>query len=86
MFTCARFEELFQDLFRLTLDPVAKVLRDSKIDKDVVDVHKIVLISGSASIPRIVKLGFDFFRLDEAGAYAAAIQAAILSGDTSEKT
>jgi len=91
--TRARFEELCQDLFRSTLEPVEKVLRDSKIDK--ANVHDIVLVGGSTRIPRIVKLVSDFFNgkepnksinPDEAVAYGAAVQAAILSGDTSEKT
>ena len=91
--TRARFEELCQDLFRSTLDPVEKVLRDSKIDK--ANVHEIVLVGGSTRIPRITKLVSDFFNgkepnksinPDEVVAYGAAIQAAILSGDTSEKT
>ncbi len=91
--TRARFEELCQDLFRSTLEPVEKVLRDSKIDK--ANVHEIVLVGGSTRIPRIVKLVSDFFNgkepnksinPDEAVAYGAAVQAAILTGDTSEKT
>lgn len=91
--TRARFEELCQDLFRGTLEPVEKVLHDSKIDKG--QVHEIVLVGGSTRIPRIVKLVSDFFNgkepnksinPDEAVAYGAAVQAAILSGDTSEKT
>ena len=91
--TRARFEELCQDLFRSTLEPVEKVLRDSKIDKN--NVNEIVLVGGSTRIPRIVKLVSDFFNgkepnksinPDEAVAYGAAVQAAILSGDTSEKT
>ncbi|KAJ3897725.1 heat shock cognate 70 [Lentinula edodes] len=91
--TRARFEEFCQDLFRSTLDPVEKVLRDSKIDK--ANVHEIVLVGGSTHIPRIVKLVSNFFNgkepnksinPDEAVAYGAAVQAAILSGDTSEKT
>ncbi|KAJ8468711.1 hypothetical protein ONZ51_g9466 [Trametes cubensis] len=57
--TRARFEELCQDLFRSTLDPVEKVLRDAKIDK--AQVHEIVLVGGSTRIPRIVKLVSDFF-------------------------
>ena len=89
--TRARFEELCQDLFCSTLEPVGKVLRDSKIDK--ASVHEIVLVGGSTRIPRIVKLVSDFFNgkelnkginPDEAVAYGAAVQAAILSGDTSE--
>jgi len=91
--TRARFEELCQDLFRRTLEPVGKVLRDSKIDKG--DVDELVLVGGSTRIPRIVKLISDFFNgrepnkgvhPNEAVAYGAAVQAAILTADTSEKT
>jgi len=91
--TRARFEELCQDLFRSTMDPVERVLRDSKIDKSAV--HEIVLVGGSTRIPRIQKLVSELFNgkepnksinPDEAVAYGAAVQAAILSGDTSEKT
>lgn len=91
--TRARFEELCQDLFRSTMEPVDRVLRDSKIDKS--SVHEIVLVGGSTRIPRVQKLVSDFFNgkepnksinPDEAVAYGAAVQAAILSGDTSSKT
>ncbi|KAK9458555.1 heat shock protein 70 family [Lipomyces oligophaga] len=91
--TRARFEELCQDLFRSTLDPVEKVLRDAKLDKSSVD--EIVLVGGSTRIPKVQKLVSDFFNgkepnksinPDEAVAYGAAVQAAILSGDTSSKT
>jgi heat shock protein 1/8 len=91
--TRARFEELCQDLFRQTMDPVEKVLRDSKIDK--ASVNEIVLVGGSTRIPKIQKLVSDFFNgrepnrsinPDEAVAYGAAVQAAILTGDTSSKT
>jgi L1 cell adhesion molecule like protein len=91
--TRARFEELCGDLFSHTLEPVEKVLRDSKIDKG--SVNEIVLVGGSTRIPRVQKLLRDFFNgrepnksinPDEAVAYGAAVQAAILSGDTSEKT
>ncbi|CAI2178983.1 18431_t:CDS:2 [Funneliformis geosporum] len=91
--TRARFEELNQDLFRSTMEPVEKVLRDSKIDKS--QVHEIVLVGGSTRIPKIQKMVSEFFNgkepnksinPDEAVAYGAAVQAAILTGDTSEKT
>ncbi|KAL8806431.1 MAG: hypothetical protein Q9182_001346 [Xanthomendoza sp. 2 TL-2023] len=91
--TRARFEELCQDLFRSTMDPVERVLRDAKIDKS--SVHEIVLVGGSTRIPKIQKLVSDFFNgkepnksinPDEAVAYGAAVQAAILSGDTSSKS
>jgi len=91
--TRARFEELCQDLFRSTMDPVERVLRDAKIDKS--SVNEIVLVGGSTRIPKIQKLVSDFFNgkepnksinPDEAVAYGAAVQAAILSGDTSSKS
>ncbi len=89
--TRARFEELCSDLFRGTLEPVEKALRDSKLDKSAI--HEIVLVGGSTRIPKIQKLLQDFFNgkelnksinPDEAVAYGAAVQAAILTGDTSE--
>ena len=91
--TRARFEELCQDLFRSTMEPVERVLRDAKTDKS--SVHEIVLVGGSTRIPKIQKLVSDFFNgkepnksinPDEAVAYGAAVQAAILSGDTSSKS
>ncbi|TDZ23337.1 Heat shock 70 kDa protein [Colletotrichum sidae] len=91
--TRARFEELCQDLFRSTIQPVDRVLSDAKIDKS--QVHEIVLVGGSTRIPRIQKLISDYFNgkepnksinPDEAVAYGAAVQAAILSGDTSSKS
>ena len=91
--TRARFEELCADLFRNTIDPVEKVLTDSKVSKG--EVHEIVLVGGSTRIPKVQKLVSDFFNgkepnrsinPDEAVAYGAAVQAAILSGDTSSKT
>lgn len=91
--TRAKFEELCMDLFRGTLDPVEKVLRDSKIPK--ADVDDIVLVGGSTRIPKVQNLLIEFFNgkelckninPDEAVAYGAAVQAAILAGDTSEKT
>lgn len=76
--TRARFEELNADLFRGTLDPVEKSLRDAKMDKG--QIHDIVLVGGSTRIPKIQKLLQDFFNgkelnksinPDEAVAYGA---------------
>nr|AYV89192.1 heat shock cognate 71 kDa [Tetranychus evansi] len=89
--TRARFEELCSDLFRSTLDPVERALRDAKLDKS--HIKEIVLVGGSTRIPKIQKLLQDFFNgkelnksinPDEAVAYGAAVQAAILSGDKDE--
>jgi len=89
--TRARFEELCSDLFKGTLEPVEKAMRDAKMDKSGID--DLVLVGGSTRIPKIQKLLQDFFNgkelnksinPDEAIAYGAAVQAAILTGDTSE--
>uniref|UniRef100_A0A6I8N1U0 Heat shock 70 kDa protein 1-like n=1 Tax=Ornithorhynchus anatinus TaxID=9258 RepID=A0A6I8N1U0_ORNAN len=90
--TRARFEELCSDLFRGTLEPVEKALRDAKMDK--AGIHEVVLVGGSTRIPKVQRLLQDFFNgrelnksinPDEAVAYGAAVQAAILMGDRSEK-
>jgi heat shock protein 1/8 len=89
--TRARFEELNADLFRSTLEPVEKALRDAKMDKS--QINEIVLVGGSTRIPKVQKLLQDLFNgkelnksinPDEAVAYGAAVQAAILTGDKSE--
>lgn len=86
----ARFEELCSDLFRSTLLPVEKALTDAKMDKG--SIHDIVLVGGSTRIPKIQSMLQNFFNgkslnlsinPDEAVAYGAAVQAAILSGDQS---
>ena len=88
--TRARFEELCADLFRQCLDPVSKALNDAKMDKS--QIHDIVLVGGSTRIPKVQRLLQDYFHgkelnrsinPDEAVAYGAAVQAAVLSGDTS---
>ena len=91
--TRARFEELCMDLFRSTMIPVEKVLKDAKMSKN--QIHEIVLVGGSTRIPKVQQLLSEFFNNkelsksinpDEAVAYGAAVQAAILTGNTSEKT
>ena len=89
----ARFEEINGDLFRRTLEPVEKVMRDSKKSKSEID--DIVLVGGSSRIPKIQQLLSDYFNgkelsksinPDEAVAYGAAVQASILSGVQSDAT
>ncbi|VDP32341.1 unnamed protein product [Soboliphyme baturini] len=89
--TRARFEELNADLFNSTCEPVEKSLRDAKLDKS--QIHDVVLVGGSTRIPKVQKLLQDFFNgkelnksinPDEAVAYGAAVQAAILSGEKHE--
>lgn len=90
--TRARFEELCSSHFRRTIDPVEKVLKDSGMSKS--SINEIVLVGGSTRIPKIQTLLQEFFNgkelcksinPDEAVAYGAGVQAAILSGDSSEK-
>jgi len=89
--TRARFEELCMDLFRKCMEPVEKTLRDSKIDKS--KINEIVLVGGSTRIPKIQQMLSDFFNgkelnktinPDEAVAYGATVQAAILTGEGNE--
>jgi heat shock 70kDa protein 1/2/6/8 len=91
--TRARFEEINATMFKSTLEPVEKVLKDAKMPREKVD--DIVLVGGSTRIPKIQSLVSEYFgdrqlnksiNPDEAVAYGAAVQAAILTGQTSEKT
>ncbi len=87
----AKFEKLCEDYFKNCLDIVQKVLNDANISKN--DIHDIVLVGGSTRIPKIQSLLKNYFNKnlcnsinpDEAVAYGAAIQAAILSGNSDEK-
>ncbi|CAH3186756.1 unnamed protein product, partial [Porites evermanni] len=90
--TRAKFEELCNDLFRSCLEPVEKALKDANLDKN--QIHEVVLVGGSTRIPRVQQLLQEFFdgkqlnktiNPDEAVAYGAAFQAAILSGDQSSE-
>ncbi|KAL9418828.1 hypothetical protein AB3S75_036727 [Citrus x aurantiifolia] len=90
--TRARFEELNMDLFRKCIKHVDMCLRTGKTDKSSVD--DVVIVGGSARIPKVQQLLQEFFngkRLckninpDEAVAYGAAVQAAVLSGNRSDK-
>ena len=90
--TRARFEDLCAELFRKTFEPVEQVIKDSGVSKS--NVHEIVLVGGSTRIPKIQEQLSNYFNgkalnksinPDEAVAYGAAVQAAILSGVTDSK-
>jgi L1 cell adhesion molecule like protein len=91
--TRARFEELNMEYFKKCLQPVEKVLQDAKVSKSQVD--EVVLVGGSTRIPKMQSMLTDFFggkelnksiNPDEAVAFGASVQAAILSGSSgSEK-
>lgn len=84
--TRARFEELCYDIFKTTLDTVENLLRTAKMDKS--EIHEIILVGGTTRIPKIQTMLSEFFNgkelcksvnPDEAVAYGATVQAAILS-------
>jgi L1 cell adhesion molecule like protein len=89
----ARFEELNMELFRKTMEPVATALKDAKMDKG--DVDEVVLVGGSTRIPKVQQLLSEYFNgkeptkginPDEAVAYGAAVQGAVLSGAAADAT
>ncbi|CAM9752915.1 unnamed protein product [Ectocarpus sp. 4 AP-2014] len=91
--TRARFEELNIDLFKKTLGPVQKVMKDA--DLKLSEVDEIVLVGGSTRIPKVQELLKNFYEgkepsrginPDEAVAYGAAVQGGILSGEASDAT
>jgi len=84
--TRAKFEDLCMDIFRKTIEPVDRVLRDAKVGK--ANIHEVVLVGGSTRIPKVQQLIKEYFNgkeplkslnPDEAVAYGAAVQAASLS-------
>ena len=88
--TRARFESLCMSLFQECLNPVSRVLQDAGVSKS--QINEIVLVGGSTRIPKIQDLLSQYFggkelnrgiNPDEAVAYGASVQAAILSGSTS---
>jgi len=89
--TRAKFESLCLDLFKKTMGPVKKALKDSRMGKS--DIDEVVLVGGSTRIPKVQSLLSDFFNgkelnqeinPDEAVAYGAAVQGGILSGEGGE--
>ncbi len=89
--TRAKFEELNMALFKKTIQPVEKVMKDANLGKH--QVHEIVLVGGSTRIPKVVQLLEDFFNgkkaskginPDEAVAYGAAVQGGVLTGEDKE--
>ena len=89
----AKFQQLADPIFKRTIEPINRLLNDAKMSKS--DIDEIVLVGGSTRIPRIQELLSDYFggkslnkslNPDEAVAYGAAVQAAILTGQGNEKT
>merc|ERR1712072_492033 len=91
--TRAKFEALCLDLFKKTMGPVARALKDSRMAKS--DIDEVVLVGGSTRIPKVQALLSNFFNgkelnqeinPDEAVAFGAAVQGGILSGEGGEAT
>lgn len=91
--TRAKFEQLADPIFNRTIEPITRLLQDAKMSKG--DIHEIVLVGGTTRIPRIQELLSNYFNgkslnkslnPDEAVAYGAAVQAAILTGQGNDKT
>lgn len=90
--TRAKFEDICMDFFQRTITPLDQVLKDANMTKN--DINEIILVGGSTRIPKVQELLSNYFggkelnksvNPDEAVAYGAAVQAALLSGDTDEK-
>ena len=90
--TRAKFDSLCDEIFKRTLAPLDQVLKDAGMQKS--DINDVVLVGGSTRIPRIQELLSQYFggkelnksiNPDEAVAYGAAVQAAILSGNGDDK-
>jgi L1 cell adhesion molecule like protein len=88
----AKLESLCEDLFKRALNPVDQAMKDSKLSKD--KINDIVLVGGSSRVPKVQQLLRDYFNNkelcqsvnpDEAVAFGAAVQAAVLSGTKDEK-
>ena len=88
----AKFEELNIDLFKKTIKPVKRVLKDAGLEKK--DIDQVVLVGGSTRIPKVQELLQEFFdgkelnkdiNPDEAVAYGAAVQASVLSNHPSQR-
>jgi heat shock 70kDa protein 1/2/6/8 len=85
--TKAKFEQLNMDFFRETISHVQKTLESAKVDKN--SIHEVVLVGGSSRIPKVQELLSEYFNgktlnksinPDEAVAFGAAVQAAVLTG------
>ena len=90
--TRQKFEELCNECFTRSLEPITKALKDAKITP--IDIHDVVLIGGSTRIPKIQNMLNEIFpnklksniNPDEAVAFGAAVQGAILSNNGDART
>ena len=92
MISKAKFEQLGEEVFNRIMKPVKQVITDSGMSKD--EIHDIILVGGSTRIPKIQDLVSTFFNgktlnksvnPDEAVAYGAAVQAAVITGHGNDR-
>ena len=92
MISKAKFEQLGEEVFNRIMKPVQQVITDSGMSKD--QIHDIILVGGSTRIPKIQDLVASFFNgktlnksvnPDEAVAYGAAVQAAVITGHGNDR-
>jgi heat shock 70kDa protein 1/2/6/8 len=92
MISKAKFEQLGEEVFNRIMKPVKQVITDSGMSKD--EIHDIILVGGSTRIPKIQDLVATFFNgktlnksvnPDEAVAYGAAVQAAVITGHGNDR-
>jgi L1 cell adhesion molecule like protein len=92
MLSKAKFEQLGDEVFNRIMKPVQQVITDSGMSKD--EIHDIILVGGSTRIPKIQDLVTTFFNgktlnksvnPDEAVAYGAAVQGAVITGHGNDK-
>jgi molecular chaperone DnaK len=88
--TRAKLEQLIGDLLESSIGPVERALADAKLKPK--DIDEVILVGGSTRIPMVQKLLRDYFgkepnksvNPDEAVSIGAAIQGAVLSGQTKD--
>lgn len=87
--TRAKFEQLINDIIKRSIEPCERALNSAKLSKT--DIDEILLVGGTTRIPAVQDAVKKFFgkepskgvNPDEAVAQGAAIQGAILNGDSS---
>jgi molecular chaperone DnaK len=89
--TRSKFEALAEPIFERLKSPCRKALQDAKLDPKEVD--EVLLVGGSTRIPKVQQITQDIFgkvpnksiNPDEVVAMGAAIQGAVLAGDSGVK-
>jgi len=89
--TRSDLEKLVSDLVDRTIEPLRKAMSDAKVS--ISDIHDVVLVGGMTRMPMVKRKVEEFFgkkphegvNPDEVVAIGAALQGAVMSGDSSVK-